>query len=74
MNLWATLLGFTIYTAFSYWVVFKNGADRLEGWLAAITLTWWALNWTPEQIRFYALGLWIISLIGLFIKLYYGIL
>lgn len=67
----ALILSFTLYSAFAYWVVYKGGADYLEGLLAAITISWLAITWNTEQIRFYMFMMWIISLIGFIIKLFY---
>ena len=43
------------------WIISWGGAAWLEGWRAFFLLEWFAAHWSAEQIRLYALIMWIAS-------------
>jgi hypothetical protein len=45
------------------WILSWGGAQWLEGWRALFFVSWFASNWTAEQIRLYALAIWVASTI-----------
>jgi hypothetical protein len=53
------------------WIISWGGAQWLEGWKSFFLIEWFALDWSAEQIRFYAVIVWVLStiwfLVGLFI-------
>ena len=64
------LLAFAAHTVFSYWVVYRDGADYLEGWKAFFVLDWFAATLSAEGIRIYVMVSWWISLVGLLFALW----
>ena len=62
---------FVADSLFSAWVLFLDGADRLEGSFASTLLvSRWARNWTSDGIKLFVGACWIagavVFLIGLF--------
>lgn len=53
---------FLVVTGFSYWVIFMDGAEVLDGWLAAIVLEPIAAAFTPVYLRFYVGIIWVLVL------------
>ena len=55
---------------FYKWILSWGGAHRIEGWLSVAAIGWFALDWSAEKIRLFALIMWIIFtvifIIGLF--------
>lgn len=55
---------------FYKWILSWGGAQRVEGWLSLIAIGWFALDWSAEQIRLFALIMWLIFtvvfVVGLF--------
>ncbi|XID75285.1 hypothetical protein ACF3NA_01660 [Alkanindiges sp. WGS2144] len=43
------------------WILSWSGAQWLEGWKAWFFLEWFTADWQAEQIRFYALLMWILT-------------
>ncbi|WJI15822.1 hypothetical protein MWN52_00465 [Pseudoxanthomonas winnipegensis] len=66
------ILFFALYSVFSFWVVFLDGADTLEGWRALVTLDWFAWALTSRELRFYVGISWLASLAGLLFSLFGG--
>ena len=46
------VLSFLVYSAFCWWVVFRDGAEILEGWKAAALFDWAAIALTASELRF----------------------
>ncbi|MDR0225123.1 MAG: hypothetical protein LBI66_01775 [Burkholderiaceae bacterium] len=59
MSLTAWIACYAIDSAFCYWVVWRGGADWMEGWRALPLIGWWATRWNTEQIRLYMLLVWV---------------
>jgi hypothetical protein len=56
------LLGHILNAAFWSWVVFYDGAERLEGSFASgFLINIWAPGWTAEGIRFFG---WVALIAG----------
>lgn len=70
MSLWLWILSFFAYSAFSYWVVFRDGADYLEGWKSFFLVHTLAPRWSAEGIKLFVFLSWPVSalafLVGLF--------
>ncbi len=56
------ILGFLLYSAFCYWVIFMDGADELEGWKSLFIFSWFAASLTAQELKFYVGISWIASL------------
>ncbi len=65
------LANYLLMSLFFKWLLLWGGAEWVEGWRAGFTMGWLASLWSSEQIRLYALLMWIIvSLVfawGLFV-------
>jgi hypothetical protein len=48
-----------------------GGADLIEGWKSIFFTDWFTAHWSAEQLRLYALCMWIITTIGFFIGLFF---
>ena len=59
---WVIIL---VLSAFCFWVIFRGGADVLEGWLAAIVMDFFAGALTANYLKAYAAILWLVSFIAL---------
>ena len=57
----ATLLFFLAHTAFAYWVVFRDGAEVMEGWKAFFFIDWFAGLMEANQLRIYVAISWLVS-------------
>lgn len=71
MSIGGWILLFAADSLFALWVLRWGGAAWLEGWRASVLLDWiHAGFWNEEQIRLYALLLWLVHagwfLLGLF--------
>jgi hypothetical protein len=53
------LITFIAYTAFCYWVVFRDGADVLEGWKSFFLFGWFAATLTTSELKFYIAISWL---------------
>ena len=63
-------VGFAIYSAFCFWVIFMDGADTLEGWKSFFAVDWFAASLTAQELKFYVGISWLASLaILLFVTL-----
>jgi hypothetical protein len=61
------LVAFLGYSAFCWWVVFRDGAEVLEGWNAGWFFDWFSANLTASELRVGAVIAWLMALvIGLF--------
>ena len=56
------ILGFLLYSAFCYWVIFMDGAEELEGWKSLFIFSWFAASLTAQELKFYVGISWIASL------------
>ena len=63
------IVAYIISSLFWKWILSWGGADCLEGWQSIFFLSFFAGNWDAEQIKFYALLMWIVQTIGLVLKL-----
>ena len=66
------ILGFLLYSAFCYWVIFMDGADELEGWRSLFIFSWFAASLTAQELKFYVGISWIASLAVLLFTLLGG--
>jgi hypothetical protein len=57
-------LPFLAYSVFCYWVIFRDGAEDLEGWGAFALMGWFAASLTPSELKFYVGISWLVSLFG----------
>ncbi len=56
---WLSLL---IFTIFCYWVIFRDGAELIEGWLAALVVDPFAGVLSAACLRAYVGVIWVIWL------------
>lgn len=63
---------FLVHTLFCFWVVFRDGAEVIEGWRSFFLIDWFAATLTADQLRFYVGISWIAGLIGLVVLLATG--
>lgn len=52
---WLYLL---LFSVFCFWVIFRDGAERLEGWFAAVVFDLWAAVLSANLLRLYAGIIW----------------
>ena len=61
---------YLLNSLFWKWIISWGGAQWLEGWKSMLFLDWFAWSWNAEQIRLYALVIWVFTtiffLLGLF--------
>lgn len=50
---------YILFSLFFKWLLSWGGAEKIEGWLAGLLISWHAVDWSAEQIRFYALLSWV---------------
>lgn len=50
---------YALYSLWCKWLLSWGGADKIEGWLAALLIGGRAWGWDAEQIRLYALCSWV---------------
>lgn len=53
------IVQYALFSLFFKWLLSWGGAEKIEGWLAGIFISWYAVDWSAEQIRFYALLSWV---------------
>ena len=58
-------VAFLVLSVFCFWVVFRDGAEVLEGWLAATVMDFFAGALTANYLKAYAAILWLVSFIAL---------
>ncbi len=63
------ILSFLIFTAVCWWVVFRDGAEVIEGWRSVIFFDLWAWLLNAEQLRLYAVISWLAAAVMLGIHL-----
>ncbi len=63
---------FILYTAFCYWVIFRDGADVLEGWKTFFLFGWFAATLTTSELKFYIGISWVASFALLVYRLFFG--
>ena len=56
---------FLVLSGFCFWVIFRSGAEVLEGWLAAIVMDFFAGALAANYLKAYAAILWLVSFIAL---------
>ena len=66
------ILGFLLYSAFCYWVIFLDGADELEDWKSFFIFSWFAASLNAQELKFYVGISWLASLTGLLFMLFGG--
>lgn len=66
------VITFLAYTAFCYWVIFRDGADVLEGWKSFFLFGWFAATLTTSELKFYFGISWLASLALLAFRLLAG--
>ena len=66
------ILIFLLYSAFSFWVIFMDGADEIEGWKSFFLFSWFAASLTAQELKFYIGISWIASLVILLFNLLGG--
>ena len=59
------ILSFLIFTAVCWWVVFRDGAEVIEGWRSVIFFDLWAWLLNAEQLRLYAVISWLAAAVML---------
>ena len=59
-----TFLPFIAYSLFCYWVIFRDGAEVIEGWGAFALMGWFAASLTPSELKFYVGISWLLGLVG----------
>ncbi|WP_227431293.1 hypothetical protein [Psychrobacter sp. I-STPA6b] len=61
---------FCLISIVNAWIVFFDGAKRIEGWLSVFVVGLVAWDWNAEQIKLYVLITWfgvaVLFLYGLF--------
>lgn len=62
MGFWLWSLLFAIHTGYCWWIIGYGGAKRVAGWRAFFLINWFAFDWNADQIRMYALLIWLVSL------------
>lgn len=58
-----TFVPFSVYTVFCWWVIFRDGAEVLEGWGAFAFMGLFAATLTPSELKFYVGISWLASLV-----------
>jgi len=58
-----TFVPFLAYSVFCYWVIFRDGAEALEGWGAFALMGWFAASLTPSELKFYVGISWLAGLV-----------
>ena len=66
------LVGFAIYSAFCFWVIFMDGVDTLEGWKSFFMLGAFAASLTARELKFYVGISWLASLAVLLFNVFGG--
>jgi hypothetical protein len=66
------LISFLLYTGFCYWVIFRDGADVLEGWKSFFLFGWFAATLTTSELKFYFGISWVASLALVLYQLFSG--
>jgi len=64
MDIVLWIVGYLISLLFWLWILRWGGAAWLEGWKAWAVIGWFSGHWRAEQIRLYALILFILETIG----------
>jgi hypothetical protein len=63
---------FVAGSAFWAWIIFGDGADRLEGRFISGFLFWYrAPEWTAQDIRLFAAGTWCVHAIWFVMGLFF---
>lgn len=71
MDLVYWIIGYVASALFWIWVLKWGGAEWLEGWRAWVSIGWFAGHWSAEQIRLYALTLFVLESIGFVAGLFF---
>ncbi|MBT8059423.1 MAG: hypothetical protein KJO33_07505 [Gammaproteobacteria bacterium] len=51
-------LAFIAFSGFCYWMIFRDGAERLEGWLAAVSMDFFAAALSAGYLKAYTAISW----------------
>lgn len=70
MDMLYWILSYTGSALFWLWILRWGGADWLEGWKAWVAIGWFAGHWHAEQIRLYALILFVLESIWFVLGLF----
>lgn len=70
MSLWDWILQYLCQALFYKWILFWGGAQWLVGLKSVFTLGWMTWDWNAEQLRLYALLLWIFASIWFVVGLF----
>ena len=63
------ILGFIAYSIFCWWMIFRDGAEVIEGWKSAIFVDLFAATLTARELRFYVGIGWVFGLLALLVVL-----
>lgn len=63
------IIGYLLTCVFWKWIISWGGARWIEGCKSIFFLNWLAATWNEEQIRLYALIMWIIETIWFMIQI-----
>lgn len=61
MQTYTFILLYLLNSLFWKWLISWGGARWLEGWKAYLIIDWFAAHWTAEQIRLYAVIMWLLT-------------
>jgi hypothetical protein len=64
MDIVLWIIGYLLSSLFWLWILRWGGAAWLAGWKAWAVIGWFSGHWSAEQIRLYALILFILETIG----------
>lgn len=71
MNLPLWIISYAVSSLFCWWILSRDGAERLEGSpLASFFLYLHANEWTADGIRLYCGGIWLIETIWFVVGLF----
>lgn len=65
------IIGFVLITLFSWWIVMRGGADKIQETPFSFLFEWFLRDWNEEQIRFYVMCMWVVALVVFILGLFY---
>ena len=71
MNIYQWMILYLLNCLLWKWILSWGGAKWLQGWKVLFVLEWAEQHWTIEQIRFYALMMWILGTIWFVLGLFF---
>jgi len=66
------ILLFLLYSAVCFWVIFRDGAEVLEGWKSLIAFDLFAAMLSANELRFFAGISWLACLVGVLVYIFRG--